>query len=352
MSSYLRGYERGESLEKFIDGTIRPPNDFKDRINQTVDQVVRYLHKMPGYCIQEVVKSGSLGKGTSVLSDADADMVVFFNGYNDIESLIADKLQIIRDVRKYMCNPDPGWFSWIFPSKPEWMDSIHVIKSNEYLIKFMVYVLFHGRSEPVEVDVLPAIDVVARHGGDMQSVYREMQNKSSEVRGHYSVCFCKEQLAMIRPKPAKVKDLIRLLKYWYKTNGLTMASYCCEVMGLYIFDEHLNRKTNFKMKTGFYKAMELFSSYRRLQITIPGIYNTDNWSSYFPETTYVLDPVNPFSDTSSHDVCSIESCAQATLSWLENVPMESEGCGLFSQTGAVAVVAVIVVILLLLSFIV
>ncbi|XP_050391581.1 2'-5'-oligoadenylate synthase 1 [Patella vulgata] len=347
MSSYLRGYERGESLEKFIDKTIRPPNDFKERVNHTVDQVVRYLHRMPGYSIQEVVKSGSLGKGTSILSDADADMVVFFNGYTDMESLIADKPQIIRDVRKYMCNPDPVLYRWLFPSKPEWMDSIHVLKCNEYLIKFMVYVPYKGRSESVEVDVLPAIYVVAKHGEDMQSVYREMQNKSSDVRSHYSVCFCKQQLAMIRPKQAKVKDLIRLLKYWYKTNGLTMASYCCEVMGLYIYDEHLNSKTNFKMKTGFYKAMELFSSYRQLQITIPGIYSTRNWSSYFPETTYVLDPVNPFSDTSSHDVHSIERCARDTLNWLENVPMASEGCGVLSKTGAVVVVAVTVVILLL-----
>ncbi|KAK6186760.1 hypothetical protein SNE40_006036 [Patella caerulea] len=164
MSRYLRGYARGESLEKFIDRTIRPPNDFKDRVNHTVDQVVRYLHKMPGYSIQEVVKSGSLGKGTSVLSDADADMVVFFNGYKDIESLIAHKPQIISDIWKYMCNPSPGWYSWIFPSKPEWMDSIRVLKYNEYFIKFMVYVQYQGRSEPVEVDVLPAIDVVARHG--------------------------------------------------------------------------------------------------------------------------------------------------------------------------------------------
>ncbi|XP_055955311.1 2'-5'-oligoadenylate synthase 1 isoform X2 [Patella vulgata] len=324
MSIYLGGYERGESLEKFIDREIRPPNDFKDRVNQTVDQLVRYLHRMPGYSIQEVVKSGSLGKGTSILSDADADMVVFFNGYKNIESLIKDKPQIIRDVRQYMCNPKQGWLSWIFQSKPEWMDSIHVLKYNEYFIKFMVYVQYKGRSESVEVDVLPALDVVAKHGGNMQSVYREMQNKSSHVREHYSVCFCKKQLAMIRPKPAKVKDLIRLLKYWKRTNGLDMTSYCCEVMGLYIFDTYLNSKTNFDMKTGFYTAMELFSSYRQLQITIPGIYNTDNtWFSFFFKTTYILDPVNPFSDTSSHDVYCIERCAKATLNWLDDVPSQS-----------------------------
>ncbi|XP_050391403.1 KICSTOR subunit 2 isoform X2 [Patella vulgata] len=172
MSSYLRGYARGESLEKFIDREIRPPKDFKDRVNHTVDQLVRYLHKMPGYNIQEVVKSGSLGKGTSVLSDADADMVVFFNGYTDIESLIADKLQIIRDVRQYMCNPNPGWFSWLFSSKPEWVDSIRVLRCNNYFIKFVVYVQYKGRSEPVEVDVLPAMDVVARHGKTQSLITR------------------------------------------------------------------------------------------------------------------------------------------------------------------------------------
>ncbi|KAK6186709.1 hypothetical protein SNE40_005991 [Patella caerulea] len=93
-------YKRGESLEKFIDRTIRPPTDFEDRVNHTIDQLVGYLHWMPGYSIQDVVKSGSLGKGTSILSDADADLVVFFSGYGNIFSLIGHKPNIIRDVRK------------------------------------------------------------------------------------------------------------------------------------------------------------------------------------------------------------------------------------------------------------
>ena len=83
-------------------------------------------------------------------SNADADLVVFFNGFSTMEELIAKKKTIIADISSYLNKFDRSIFTACINTR-----------SNEYLGS---YRLKHVSGQWVEIDILPAIDVVAMHG--------------------------------------------------------------------------------------------------------------------------------------------------------------------------------------------
>ncbi|ESO92009.1 hypothetical protein LOTGIDRAFT_233290 [Lottia gigantea] len=270
MATGVPGIRVGETLESFIDRQLRAPEAYRERMSQAVESIVRHLQHMPNYSIKEVVKSGSLGKGTTVGNNADADLVIFFNGYQTMEELIAAKPKIISDISTYMNRFDRSVFSACIK-----------LRENGYLGQ---YKLKHIATNTfVEVDILPALDVVALRGS-VEGVIEEMRYKPQIVRGHYSVCFCKEQLRLIRAKPAKVKDLIRLMKYWKNSNSLPIRSYCCEVVCLYVHDKFLGQQTNFNMKEGFNRVLRFLIETQTLHTVIDPMYyyNTRDWFSVFP----------------------------------------------------------------------
>ncbi|KAK6181609.1 hypothetical protein SNE40_009431 [Patella caerulea] len=322
ISRYLPGHTDGESLEKFIDRVVRPPDEFRKRMNNAVDKLVQYLHVMPGYSVSEVVKSGSLGKGTAVQDSADADMVMFINDYKTMEELKNAKPTILNDIKRYLTNPKNKYLG----SKPDWLNSITVGKMTGFHINVKIHLTYNGKNLPVDIDILPAIDVIRKHEDNLDAVYAEIETKPDDIQAHYSVCFCKKQISLIRPQPAKAKDLILLLKYWKMKNDLDMRSYCCEILGLHIFKEHMNSKTNFKMREGFIKALEMLQDYQTIQIAKSSLYDSRAWRRHFPSTYYIMDPVNPFSDTSSLNIQPIRKCAQMTLARLtdETVPEDGE----------------------------
>ncbi|KAK6167473.1 hypothetical protein SNE40_021493 [Patella caerulea] len=290
MDDCLPGYNSNERLEAFIDRVVRPPSDFIPRMKKAVNLLVLHLHnynswrcRCPYHSVQKVVKSGSLGKGTSIQTNADADLVVFFNYFKTIESLIEAKPLLLESIKKYMMSID---------KRPSWMRSITLKRTTDFHVEFKIDIIDLGS---VDVDLVPAMDVISQHD-DIYSLYAEMMAKGDpDIRAHYSACLCERQIQLIRPDRPKVKDLIRLLKYWYKSNKLDMKSYFCEVIGLHVHRKYLNNLDNFNMKKGFVKALELLADFENLNIIPDGF---RKWCEYDDMSIcYVVDPANPFSNT-------------------------------------------------------
>ncbi|ESO94285.1 hypothetical protein LOTGIDRAFT_161508 [Lottia gigantea] len=320
-SRYLPDLQPGESLETFIDGHLRPPRQFKEAMLKSVDTVVKYLHQLSTkyrhYNIKEIVKSGSLGKGTSYGETADVDLVVFFNGYKTMNSFLQDKPNIIRDIKWYMCNSDPdSWrfFGWLRPSyRPKWIDSIRVVRTTDYHVEFEATINFNGKLVTVHLDILPTIDIIDMHNG-VNSVNKEIESQPPNIRGHYSVCFCKRQKLLYDGGMAKVKDLIRLLKYWKKKNRLNLKSYACEVLALWVYRNRLNENKSFKMVTGFTEALEILASNQSDEI-VPSY--TGIKSEYLD---CFHDPTNPYSPTiTDWGFQEIIDCADRTLRSVDNI---------------------------------
>ncbi|XP_050405312.1 2'-5'-oligoadenylate synthase 1A [Patella vulgata] len=311
----LPGYNGG-SLEKFIDDVVRPPSGFLADLHGAVDIIVRTLHQLLGYDVQEIVQTGSLGKGTAIQQSCDADLVLFLNGYDSMEAFIEKRQRILADIEKWLDRR---------------MDNIRMTikKRSMYGLTYNCEVTYSGKTVKLEMDLLPAIDVFGiKTVGErtIRQVYEEMKSKPEKVRSNYSLSFCKKQKAIFRPENAKVKDLIRLLKYWKKTNSRsgkdwTLSSYCCEVIGVYVYCERLNKKTDFKMIDGFRFALEILSEFKIKRLTVSHYYdpNETEWMNLFPmSVTCILDPANPFSNTGpkENEIKKIKRCAAETLTLL------------------------------------
>ncbi|XP_050404481.2 2'-5'-oligoadenylate synthase 2 isoform X2 [Patella vulgata] len=217
-----------------------------------------------------------------------------------IESLIEAKPDLLENIKKYMMRTD---------EQPEWMRSIKFIRKTDFHVEFKIDIIDLGS---VDVDIVPAMDVISQHD-DMNSLYDEMMSKDNpDIRDHYSACLCEKQIKLIGVKPAKVKDLIRLLKYWYKSNNLDLKSYFCEVIGLHVHQKYLNNVNNFKMKKGFVKALELLADFKNLTIIPDGF---SQWFKYDDlSIIYVVDLVNPFSNTVPRNAQrKIEDTANKTI---------------------------------------
>lgn len=58
--------------------------------------------------------------------------------------------------------------------------------------------------------------------GGPTKAYKEMVKKP-HLRKYYAKCLCKLQIEFVKSRPCRVKDLIRLIKYWNKTEGVCIV---------------------------------------------------------------------------------------------------------------------------------
>ena len=59
--------------------------------------------------------------------------------------------------------------------------------------------------------------------GGLSSTYATMESKPS-LKKYYAKSLAKVQVEFVKPVPARVKDLIRLLKYWKNTEDVSVLS--------------------------------------------------------------------------------------------------------------------------------
>ena len=104
---------------------------------------------------------------------------------------------------------------------------------------------------------------------------------------YYSAALVKLQVKFVDKRPANVKDLIRLVKYWRKTYIQQIGqerlppSYLLELLTIHAW-EKANCPQKFNIKIGFKAVMELLENHSNLRVSWD-----DNYSkSIFIENRY------------------------------------------------------------------
>ena len=104
---------------------------------------------------------------------------------------------------------------------------------------------------------------------------------------YYSAALVKLQVKFVDKRPANVKDLIRLVKYWRKTyiqqigHERLPPSYLLELLTVHAW-EKANCPQKFNIKIGFKAVMELLENHSNLRVSWD-----DNYSkSIFIENRY------------------------------------------------------------------
>ncbi|XP_032954015.1 2'-5'-oligoadenylate synthase 2 [Rhinolophus ferrumequinum] len=333
----------GHRLDKFIKDFLQPSEDFLSRIQKAVDIICRFLKencfRHSTTKVQKAVKGGSAGKGTTLRTGSDADLVVFTTSLKSYTSQNTERCDIIKEIRKQLeaCQQQEKFevkfeiSKWKAPRVLSFS-----LKSKEF-------------NESVDFDVLPAFNALDKwKPGSTPSpkVYTDLISlyKSSDVMGgEFSTCFTELQRDFVISRPTKLKDLIRLVKHWYKQcekklkkKGSLPPKYALELLTIYAWEQG-SGQLDFDTAEGFRTVLELIRQHRQLCIFWTVNYNFEEavvrnflLTQLQKTRPVILDPAEPTGDVGGGDRWCWHLLAKEATEWLSS-PCFKDGTGYIVQ---------------------
>ncbi|NWZ97230.1 OASL2 protein, partial [Nesospiza acunhae] len=128
--------------------------------------------------------------------------------------------------------------------------------------------------ESIDVDILPAYDALGQVTQDARpnpEVYVRLLHACNHP-GEFSPCFTELQKMFVKRYPAKLKDLLRLVKFWYKElnlqdpNAHLPPKYALELLTIYAWEEGTGSSCSFDMAQGFRTVLELLGRHQDICI--------------------------------------------------------------------------------------
>ncbi|XP_050394113.1 2'-5'-oligoadenylate synthase 2-like [Patella vulgata] len=298
LSEYLPRLGK-ETLQEFVERYLGVT--YKGRMNRTIDHLQRHLENLPGYSIAGTFRGGSMAKCTAVKATSDIDLLVFFDGYRNMQEFIQDKEKedgILQAIEGHLTTDPVYSKNWKCTRITDYHVTLEMV---EY---------------PIHVDILPAIQFPLEK---LNAIYNQIKREARSVREHYSVCLAQIQCNFMRNQPRQVHHLVKLLKYWKSENEIELKSYFCELLAVHIFKTKFGKNPRFDLKEGFILALTQLQNYNSLEITFDDYYRPDTWKDQRPCKPYVMDPANPFMNTCNQDLDSsamnkMVTCATYTIS--------------------------------------
>ncbi|NXM56255.1 OASL2 protein, partial [Illadopsis cleaveri] len=252
-----------KNLDSWIANTLQPSTDFSSQVKEAVGQICEFLKRDcfgDGIHVQKTVKGGSAGKGTALKKNSDADVVLFLSclpSYQEqkknrkvILDLIMIRLKACRENLQFnVCIGEPTYKG---PDSTPRSLSL-TLSSKE-------------TGESIDVDILPAYDALGQVTQDAPpdaEVYVRLLHACSHP-GEFSPCFTELQKMFVKRCPAKLKNLLRLVKYWYKEllnpqypNAHLPPKYALELLTIYAWEEGTHSCDSFDTAQGFRTVLEL-----------------------------------------------------------------------------------------------
>ncbi|XP_070625746.1 2'-5'-oligoadenylate synthase 2 isoform X3 [Bos indicus] len=330
----------GHLLDKFVKDFLQPNQTFQDQIKKALKIICSFLEEN---CFRhsttkiQVIQGGSTVKGTALKTGSDASLVVFANSLKSYTSPKNERYNIIKEIHEQLeaCRQEKDFevkFE-ISKWKPPWVLS--------FTLKSKVL------NESVDFDVLPAFNALGElKSGSTPSprTYTELIHlyKPSDVflEGEFSVCFTKLQRNFVRSLPLKLKDLIRLLKHWYKgcekklkQKGSLPPKYALELLTIYAWEKGSGAQ-DFDMAEGFRTVLELVMQYQHLCVFWTVNYSFDDeilrnflLGQIRRTRPVILDPADPTGDVGGGHRWCWHLLAKEATEWLSSLCFKDKsGC--------------------------
>ncbi|XP_067678436.1 2'-5'-oligoadenylate synthase 2-like [Haliotis asinina] len=298
----IEGMARGEKLQHFIQHTIQPSSDDRRECDHLVERVTNFLQHKTNFSVSKVVKGGSLGKSTNVLGKSDVDLVVFINNIKSIEDL-SNKMPILLNTLEDALNS-------------KWTDFAGYLEQGNRSDRGLQYNLSCGdRRHFHDVDILPSFNILGVKTS--HEVFTEMKSKTDDERRLYAPCFSQEQVDFVKEAPIKVKNLIRLVKYWAKVEvNREVKAVTSFFLELVVISHWKNNGCpyDFVTQDWFRDVMTQLTQLTSLRILWPDQYDAASFC-VLPKNPVVLDPANPYINVAPrpkhHSL--VMTCAQNVL---------------------------------------
>ncbi|XP_009482958.2 2'-5'-oligoadenylate synthase 1-like [Pelecanus crispus] len=259
-------------LDGWIADVLQPSTAFCKQVKQTVKQICDFLKEdcfETNIRVHKTVKGGSAGKGTALRNNSDADVVLFLSCFSSYQQQKQDRSYILNLIERRLHACKQSLTFTVDISEPRYKGPGNTPRSLSLTLQSK------ENLESIEVDILPAYDALGQVSQDVlpdAGVYVELLKASSDP-GEFSPCFTELQKKFVKRYPAKLKNLLRLVKHWYKemlkpryrTADLP-PKYALELLTIYAWEEGTRSCESFVMAEGFRTVLELLRRYRELCI--------------------------------------------------------------------------------------
>lgn len=168
------------------------------------------------------------------------------------------------------------------------------IKKTVYSVQFQLKTSQFD-NEWHDVDILPIADLDV--DSEIDEIYSEMEAKTDFDRTFYSGSLVKLQIDFVKHQSAKLKDVIRFIKYWKKMNKLDLVSYAIELIVINVW-ENTNLPEEQSLKQLIIAVLTELMNFRTFAISWDDNYDSDDYEQM--DEPYIRDPANPFMDVIYH----------------------------------------------------
>ncbi|XP_078278017.1 2'-5'-oligoadenylate synthase 1-like [Rhinoraja longicauda] len=306
------------NLDDFTKRNLEP-SGFTVGMKEAVHRICQFLKNQcfmnqPNINVIRAVKGGSSGKGTALRNSSDADLVIFLSCFKSFKNQRDNRHNVLDEIQKMLekCSKSLAY---------EIHDIKITISQSEIPPKSLSFILQSTKSSArVEFDVLPTYDALTPQH-NYSAAHLELINfvNGNAIKdGEFSPCFTELQREFVKRQPPKVKDLIRLLKYWYKEHvkprkselrgGTRLpAKYAVELMTIYAWEQG-NHQERFDTAQGFRTVLDLICRHQDVCIYWTDYYDCTNptlagflTKKLHGNRALILDPADPTGNVASSD---------------------------------------------------
>uniref|UniRef100_A0A8C8YJL7 2'-5'-oligoadenylate synthetase 3 n=1 Tax=Prolemur simus TaxID=1328070 RepID=A0A8C8YJL7_PROSS len=203
------------ALDRLVARSLQLPGDFVEAARRalgTLGTALRERGGRPGAAapprVLKTAKGGSSGRGTALRGGCDFELVVFLDCFKSYEDLGTHRAEALKDMRvlleSWWQDPSPG-LSLEFPEQGV-SGALQFRLTSADLENWM------------DVSLVPAFDVLGQHTSSVKpkpQVYSTLLNSGCQG-GEHAACFAELRRNFVNTRPAKLKNLILLVKHWYR----------------------------------------------------------------------------------------------------------------------------------------
>ncbi|KAG6938155.1 2'-5'-oligoadenylate synthetase like, partial [Chelydra serpentina] len=271
------------SLDTWIAEHLQPTEEFRLQVKDTVRRICDFLKET---CFDDIkvfktVKGGSAGKGTALKNNSDADLVLFLSCFSSYCDQMENRAAVLDTIKQKLnrCRQTIAFSVDVEVSQPK--------EKGICPRSLSITIQSKRRWESIEVDVLPAYDALGQvTSGSKPSpqVYEDLIQARARP-GEFCTSFTELQRDFVKRRPAKLKNLLRLVKHWYKELSKTASGlppkYALELLTIYAWESGTKEAENFSTAEGFRTVMELLCRYQELCVY---------WTEFYDLQSPVIGP--------------------------------------------------------------
>ncbi|XP_038076125.1 2'-5'-oligoadenylate synthase 1A-like [Patiria miniata] len=306
------------SLERwYITNILEGTQKFNSDCSEAVDRLLGSLNIK---CVTagknlldtpDVIKGGSLGKGTMIGGLSEVDLVAYINP-SHLAPICSSSTQDYRTQLKAVIDE--------LKKALGRLKNVGIRRSDAYTISFVIEVT--GRRF-LEVDLLPTAENFHGYGLGPSDIYKEMLQLSGYDRGFYSASLVKFQWDFVKNQPGYVKELISLVKFWACTSlpRALQKSYPLELITIYRW-ENAGKPAYFSKAQGLKDILKAMTALQVLRHFWTDMYDADLAEQAITKLGHrnpiLLDPANPTNNAcwvyqKGDDIDVIAKAAESSL---------------------------------------